>query len=261
MFASRKKRPVPYSTILAFLLTIFFSSPSVGTQKSQVFMQLADEAYQKFDNFNALAYAKKAYKIEPKNFESLAKMVRAYNDIGEDLNSKESEGYFEQAVRGAEQLFEQFPDKAETYYLLAVSYGNLALLKGGKEKVKLSGYIEKNARKAIELKPDYADAYVVLGIYYKEVASLNSFLKAFARFFLGELPDGSYDDAVKTLQRAIELQTTNPVYTYFHLGYTYEQMEEFEKAKASYQHALQLPLIDHQDPAVKRQIHSRMRKL
>ncbi len=261
MMGNSSRRSVKQNCIIPITLFVLVSPCLILAQTSQRFIRQGDAAYQQFDNLNALAYYKKACGVAPEHFECLAKTVRAYNDIGEDLNSKESESHFEQAVQHAEQLFTQFPEKAETYYWLAVSYGNLALLRGGKEKVKLSGYVKKNIQKAITLNPDYADAYVVLGIYYKEVAGLNSFLKAFARIFLGELPDGTYNDAVKAFRKAIALQTTNPVYTYFHLGRTYEQTGEVEKAKSLYQHALQLPSGDHQDHAITRRIQSRLHSL
>ncbi|MCI5122853.1 MAG: hypothetical protein D3908_17030 [Candidatus Electrothrix sp. AUS4] len=154
-----------------------------------------------------------------------------------------------------------FPGKAESYYQLAVSYGNLALLRGSKEKVKLSGFVEKNVRKAIAMNPDYADAYVVLGIYYKEVASLNSFLKAFARLFFGDLPEGTYEGALKAFHKAITLKTSRPVYTYFLIGHTYEYMDEPEKAKQAYLEAARLPDTDHRDHAMKERVRNRLQAL
>ncbi|XOF33326.1 MAG: hypothetical protein ACL93V_15180 [Candidatus Electrothrix sp. YB6] len=230
-------------------------------ETGQELARQGDAARQRFDNPTALAYYKKAHTIAPDRFAYHAKMIQAYNDIGEDLASEKAEPYFEQAVRHAEELQKKFPEKAESYYLLAVSYGNLALLRGSKEKVKLSGYVLHNTQKAIELNPNYADAYIVLGVYYQEVASLNGFLKAFARLFFGELPDGTYEDAVRSFQKALTLRTTSPVYTYFHLGRTYEYMDKPEQAEKVYRQALQLPETDHRDHAVKQRMRSRLQDL
>ena len=183
------------------------------------------------------------------------------DDIGEDLDAEKAEPYFEQAVRYAEELQKRFPEKAESYYLLAVSYGNLALLRGSKEKVKLSGYVLHNVQKAIELNPNYANAYIVLGVYYQEVASLNGFLKAFAHLFFGELPDGTYEDAVRSFQKALTLRTDRPVYTYFHLGRTYEYMDRPEQAEKVYRQALQLPATDHRDHATKQLVKDGLESL
>ena len=224
-------------------------------------MQRGDIFYAQFNNTEALSSYEKALKIKPNDFECRTKVIRAYNDVGEDLSSKKSEPYYEQAVRQAEKLQQMFPDKAESYYWLAVSYGNLALLRGSKEKVKLSGFVEKNIQKAIAMNPDYANAYVVLGIYYEEVAGLNSFLKTFARLFFGELPDGTYEDAVRSFRKAITLKTSRLIYTYFHLGRTYEQMNKSESAKNIYLKALQFPATDHRDHIVMQQIKERLQAL
>ncbi len=243
-----------------FLLITFSGVPAFA-QKSATHIKQGDIFYQQFDNVSALDSYKRAQEMQPNDFVCLSNIVRAYNDSGEDLSSEESEQYYEQAVQQAEELQQMFPERAESYYQLAVSYGNLALLRGSKEKVKLSGSVEKNIQKALAMDPDYADAYVVLGIYYKEVASLNGFLKAFARLFFGDLPEGTYEDALKAFQRAITLKTTRLVYTYFLIGHTYEEMDEPEKAKQAYLKAARFPNTDHRDHAVKERVRKRLRSL
>lgn len=250
-----------FVTLIFLFITIFSFTPINAQADSQILIRHGDAFYQQFDNFNALASYKKALEKIPEDFECQRKVIRAYNDVGEDLSSKESEPYYEKAVQQAEELQKRFPGKAESYYWLAVSYGNLSLLRGSKEKVKLSGFVEKNVQKAIALNPYYADAYVVLGIYYKEVASLNSFLKAFARLFFGDLPEGTYDDALRSFRRAIALQTTRPVYTYFLLGHAYEDMGQPEKAKEAYKQAALLPNADHQDHVMKERVRNRLQAL
>ncbi|MCI5126131.1 MAG: hypothetical protein D3925_17075, partial [Candidatus Electrothrix sp. AR5] len=116
-------------------------------------------------------------------------------------------------------------------------------------------------QKALVLNPDYADAYVVLGIYYKEVASLNSFLKTFARIFFGDLPEGTFEDAARAFRRAIELRTTRSVYTSFLLGHTYESLDKPAKAKEAYEQAARLPNTDHRDHAMKERVRSRLQAL
>lgn len=249
-----------YCMTCLFLLITLTALPAAA-QTSELHSKQGDIFYRQFDNLSALDSYKKALETQPNDFDCQSKIVRAYNDIGEDLFSDESEQYYEQAVQQAEKLQQMFPDRAESYYQLAVSYGNLALLRGSKEKVKLSGFVEKNIQKALAMNPNYADAYVVLGIYYKEVASLNSFLKAFARLFFGELPEGTYEGALRAFHKAITLQTTRPVYTYFHIGHTYEYLDEPEKAKQAYLKAARFPNTDHRDHAMKERARKRLGSL
>jgi tetratricopeptide (TPR) repeat protein len=102
---------------------------------------------------------------------------------------------------------------------------------------------------------------VALGIYYKEVASLNSFLKTFARIFFGALPEGTYDDAARAFRKAIVLQTTRPVYAFFHLGRTYEYMDKPERAKEAYKQAASHPNTDHRNHVTKRLIKTKLQSL
>ncbi len=46
-------------------------------------------------------------------------------------------------------MIEKFPDRAESFYYLALANGKVAKLRGGKEKVKLSRSIEVNGKKAV----------------------------------------------------------------------------------------------------------------
>jgi tetratricopeptide (TPR) repeat protein len=188
------------------------------------------------------------------------KLIRAYNDVGEDLDSKESEPYYEKAVQFAEVLLEKFPEKSGTYFYLSVSYGNMALFAGGKKKVKLSRKVKENAEKAIELDPQHAESYVVLGIYYREVANLNRLLKAFAKVFFGGLPGGTNEDAERSFLKALELK---PKYinAHFQLAKTYEKMKEKDKAITTYEKVLELPVRDHQDNALKTKAEKRLNKL
>ena len=161
----------------SIVILIVFCPLHLFAEDYQTFIEKGDEYYRDFDNSKALAEYEKAYELAPEEFEVLVRLTRAYNDAGEDLDSEESKPYFENAVKYAELLLEKFPEKVDTYYYLSVSYGNLALFKGGKTKVKLSRKVKQNAEKAIELDPQRAEPYVVLGIYYREIANLNRLLK------------------------------------------------------------------------------------
>ncbi len=226
----------------------------------RTFLEKGDEYYRDFDNSKALEEYEKAYELAPEEFEMLMRMTRTCNNVGEDLDSKESKPYFEKAVEYAELLLEKFPEKVDTYYYLSVSYGNLALFKGGETKVKLSRKVKQNAEKAVELDPQRPEPYVVLGIYYREIANLNPMLKAFAKVFFGGLPGGTNEDSEQSLLKAIELKPTY-INAHFQLARTYEKMKEKDKAIANYQKVLELPQADHQDNAIKTKAEKQLKKL
>ncbi len=199
-----------------------------------------------FKNREAIPFLEQAYAAGLTNAAVLTRLTEAYANAGEDLDNKESEAYYVKAVEYAEKLKAVAPNKAETYFELCVAYGDLALFKGGKEKVTLSRNLEAMARKGIELDPSYSQSYCVLGVYYREVASLNPVLRAFAKYLLGGLPDGTLADSERMFLKSIELDPGN-VYGHYQLAVTYEKMDQPAKAAAMYRKVLALPIVDHQD--------------
>ncbi|MCD4779047.1 MAG: tetratricopeptide repeat protein [Candidatus Omnitrophica bacterium] len=246
--------------VIIFSLSIFLSTAVFANPLADQNLQKGDQYYVKHDNRKALESYMQAYAINPTQYEALMKLTRAYNDIGEDLNNNQSKEYYEKAVRYAELLQRQFPKKAEPYYLLSASYGNLALFRGGKEKVKLSRKVENNAKKAIELDPDYGLAYMVLGVYYREVANLNWVLKAFAKTFLGGLPEGTNQDSESMFVKALHLKPDS-IFAHYELGLTYEKMKNKQKAIEYYKKTMALPLSDHNDKLKVQQAQLRLNQL
>jgi len=219
-----------------------------------------DRYYAAFDNVKALDCYRKAYAKAPADADLLAKLTWTCNNVGEDLDSKASEAHFEQAVQYAEALVKLAPKSAKTYFLLAMTKGNLALYRGGRQKVTLSRTLERDARRCVELDPTYSPGYATLGVYYREVATLNWVLKKVAQELLGGLPDGTLEKSEAMFLKAIETDPGN-VYAHYQLAITYEAMKQPAKAVQYYRKVLELPMVDHQDPVFRRRSQERIAKL
>ena len=206
-------------------------------------MQAGDRNYDNFQMDRALELYKKAYSQMGDKYPIVLRLTKCYNNIGED---KASEEFYIKAHNYAEKLMEIDSLRAQSHIYVAMTLGNLALYKGGKEKVKMSNEIVHHAKRAIKLDPTLVHPYVILGIYYREVAGLNFFLKTFARTFYGEVPDVGYEDAEAMFKKAIERypELINPRY---HLAKTYEKQSKDEKAIKQYRQILQLEPKDHDD--------------
>lgn len=247
---------------IIYLLLITFLPARVFAENADAeeLIEKGNDRFEEFDNKGALAYYEKAYAQNPDDVELLTRLTWTYNNVGEDLNSEKSEQYFEKAVAHAEKLRMLAPKHAKTYFLLSMTKGNLALFRGGKEKVRLSRTLEKEAKKAIKLDPDYSPPYAVLGVYYREVAQLNWVLKMFAKHLMGGLPDGTLAQSEKMFLKAIEKDSGN-VYAHIQLAQTYEAMEEEKKALKYYKKVLNLPIGDHQDPLHRKTAKNRIKEL
>ncbi|MGH7902373.1 MAG: tetratricopeptide repeat protein [Thermodesulfobacteriota bacterium] len=262
------------SFIVSFLLVItivlnILENESKSTERDcNSFIENGDSYHERYENALALREYEMAYQMCPDNFEALVKLTRAYDDCGEDLKGIkpdenrpiEAEKYFQGAVKYSEILLQKFPEKLETYFLSALSYGNLSRYKEGKEKVELARYIEEYAKRAIEVDPNFAPAYVVLGIYYREVASLNGLKKALANGFMGGLPTGTFEESVEALNKALQLSPQGP-YVHFDLARTYEEINNLDKAIEHYKQVVELPVVDHDDNRKKKIAEERLKVL
>lgn len=250
-------------TFTIYLAALLSYASTILALDYNYYLEQGDKYYSKFDNLDAIREYERAYQLSPDSFDVLSKLANAYNDYGEDLkdsNSGGAETYFKDAIKYAEILKNKYPARAESYFLVASAYGNLALYKGGRDKVRLARNLEKYAKKAIEIDPTFAPAYVVLGIYYRETATLNVVEKAFANAFLGDFPKGSLNDSARALLKAEKLSPQS-IFPHFELAETYEKLDEEDKAILEYRKVLELPLSDHQDKVKKQQADERIRKI
>lgn len=249
-------------TIILAILVFFLAAPLLAqdNQGHDLLIENGDRHYEKFENLKALHEYEEAYKISPDSYEALTKLIRAQNDVGEDMDTDDAEEYFTTAIEHAKVLREKFPDKAETYFYLATSYGNLALFSGGKERVKLSRMIEENAKKSVELDPKDYRPYIILGSYYRQVANLGWLLKTFANSFFGGLPDGTNEDSERMYLKAIDLKQTD-INANYGLARTYQKMGRTDEARKYLQKVIELPLADHLDKQYKSRAEERLLKL
>ncbi len=149
-------------TILIFVLFI----SSIYAKDFKEVMQRGDELYKSFENKQALQFYLKAYEIAPDDYEVLLRVTRTYNDIGEEYveleDNKNAEMYINEAIRIAEVFIKKYPDSAAAYSYLAMSYGNLAIFKGGRDRVKLAHKIKDNASASMKMNPNDYLPYLIL---------------------------------------------------------------------------------------------------
>jgi len=242
------------------LIALLFAAPAVFAEDFSSLMASGDRYYEKFDNRSALEKYKQAYALNPSSYDALMKVTRAYIDVGEDLDSKESEEYYLNAVEHAEKMLKEYPENAESYFYACASYGKLALFRGGREKVKLSKHVEENCKKSIELDPEFDRAYTALGMYYRNVANLNWFLKTFANAFFGGELEGTNEDAERMIKKAIQLNPSR-LFAHYELAETYRFMHKRKEEIKHLKMVLSLPVTDHMDEKKKEKARARLKKL
>jgi tetratricopeptide (TPR) repeat protein len=207
---------------------IIFTS-LLHSQADKGYIAQGDEYTAKFDNLNAVKSYEEAYKFSPNSYDVLTRITLAYNDEGEELlnlrKKDEAEKYIEQGIKYAEILQKKFPDSALSYTYLALTYGNMAIFKGGKDKIRYADKVRQNALKAIKMNPDNYFPYIILGMYYREAAGLTWYEKIFAKTFLGGIPEGTYQQSIQMFDKALSLDS-NLIVADYQLSKTYRNMGE-----------------------------------
>ncbi len=249
--------------ILSIILTSLVYLNISGTDYKTL-LQKGDEYYKKFDLKQAVLSYEEAFKLLKNDYEILTRLSRTYNDLGEDYyeqrDNKNSEIAINNALKYSEILFDNFPDSAITYAYLAMSYGNLAMFKGGNEKVKLAHKIKENAEKSISMNPDNYLPYIILSIYHRQIASLSWLERTFANTFFGKVPDGSLEESERMMLKALEIQPGICV-AMFHLSLTYYEMGNENKERQWLRKILDAPEIDFRDKYAKRKAGERLKKM
>ncbi|MDH4185158.1 MAG: tetratricopeptide repeat protein, partial [Nitrospinota bacterium] len=233
--------------ILLLMAAMAMTPATSLAQTSDSLVKGGDSYRDQYNNKDALDLYRKAVAADPQNLQAQTRLAQCLVDNGEDLNSNESEKYYQEAMELAGRITAKNPDLAEGHYQLALATGKMALFKGGKEKVKLSREVERSGVKALELDPNNSRGRILMGVYYREIANLNWALKMFANTFFGGLPKGTNEDAVRELKKALELNSRS-IRARYELGKTYEEMGMKSEAGDEYKMATELPMADHLDP-------------
>ncbi len=245
-----------------FILSLLLVPGKILAQDAAGFIQKGDSAYAAMNNDVALENYRKAVDIEPKHYEALWKLSRAYVDVGEKLTDKDKrKEYFKKAEEAARKAIEVNPDGSKGHLYLSIALGRVALDASPKERIRLSKEIKAEVDKALELDPNDDIAWHVLGRWHRKLATLSWIEKKFANIFLGGVPkEASVQKAAECFQKAIEL---NPDHINHHLelAITYEKLDQKEKAVQEYKKVLELPKKDADDDEHKAYAQERLKKL
>ncbi len=244
---------------------IFFTAMvwmySIGLAQSPVdLIAKGDKARDAFNNEEALKWYRQAYAADTTHCEAIWKVSRTLIDIGEMADKEiQRKNYYEGEVF-ARKAVAHCPQDANAHLALAIAVGRVALMEGGKKKVSLSKEVKYEAEKTLELDPNNDIAMHVLARWNREVANLSGVLKAFAKILYGGLPPASNERAIELFKKAIALKP-NYINHHLELGITYQELDQYELAKAEYEKVASLPVSVFNDPEHKKEAAERLAKV
>ena len=197
---------LPMCALLAGVVVLLNATAVIG-QTAKNAGARGDSLMAAFQTSEAVAAYRRELTTAPDDPALLWKTSRALANLAEEQPGKEGdEAAYREAVELARRSVRAAPDQARPHATLAGALGRLALFEGGKRKVELAREVRSEAELAARLDPSDFAAFVVLGILERELATLNPFLKAFARTFFGRLPEASEEESAAHLERAVRLE-------------------------------------------------------
>ena len=206
---------------------------------------------EKFAAADALKFYLAAEKLDPKNPDVLVRIARQYRHLMADTNSREEKlrlgrlalGYGQRAAALA-------PNDAEAQLSVAVTYGKMTPFAGSKEQVENSPRIKNAVDKTLRLDPRNDTAWHILGRWNRTLAEIGAVKRALAGAVYGGLPKGSFEEAERSLRKAIALRPDRLMHS-IELGRIYAQMGRREEARKFLQKGLAMPSVDKDDPEMK----------
>lgn len=199
----------------------------------------------------ALRHYQAALAIDSMNYAANWKAARAIADVAKQIqgnadslkNRRDSlysvgRGYAERAIRADST-------QADGHYALAMVLGRLSRTKGSKERVRYAKIIYDEATKAVTINPNHDNAHHVLGAWNAEVKRLSGIQRFFAKALFGGgfMSVANWDDAVKHLERAIEINPRH-IYHRLELAEVYTDLGRYSKAREQLQVIPTLPNVD-----------------
>ena len=236
-----RSRILHFATVLACISSIR-ASDAVDTLVKE-----ATAAESRFETKAALALFLEANTARPNDVAILQKISRQYSDATLDTNNvAEKKRLCTEALAYARRAAELDPKDAVNQLSLAICYGKLGTYSDTRTKIEYSRLVKDYADAAVALNPNYDYAHHVLGRWNYEVASLGFGTRLIVRVIYGGLPSASTAEAVRQLQRAVQLSPHLPAHR-VELGFALLADGQRDAARETFQEALKMPIVEKYD--------------
>jgi tetratricopeptide (TPR) repeat protein len=217
-------------------LILFFAHPTIENHLAR-----GDEYYLAFDNKQALTEYEQAYKESPKDYTTLLRMVRIYNDDGK-IHLKHdtvSETEYRTALMYADSLAYYYPDSAATQFWNALAKGSLLPFVGVWKKISIGKEVKQHVQNSLERDSTFSYPYVIRGIFEREGSKLSWIEKGIVRVVFGTNLSGTLEASEKNLKLALQYDPANS-FAYYELYLTYQEMGDPTQAAASLRRILEM---------------------
>src|SRR2546425_6987118 len=212
---------------------------------------LGDSAHAALAPAQALEHYRAALALDSTRYDALWKAGRELVDIAKQIEGKDDSSkhlrdtLYVQARAYGDAAVRVNPAGADGHFTIGQALGRLSRTKGGKERVRFAKIIYDEGMKTIELDSTHDGGYHLLGAWHAEVKRLSGFEKFFAKTLYGGgfLDKGNWEDAQKSLQKAVALKPSN-IFHRLELGEVYVDVGKYYKAREQFTAIEGLPIAD-----------------
>ncbi len=201
----------------------------------------ADAAFSRIDYPTALSSYLQALHRSRDNPENLWKLARIHVLMYEVAPEEEQADLLAHAEEYAYRCVAIDSTIPEGHTWLAASLAYQALSAGGTEQLRLSHDLLEESEKALALNPDDDVAYSIRGSFFRALGNASWIEKALAQLFLGDVPDGGYEESERALENAIHL-APDIMRHHYELGVLYLDMGRRAEAERTLRYAAKLPV-------------------
>jgi tetratricopeptide (TPR) repeat protein len=246
---------------IAALTLVFIAAPNFSWAQMEVclyckahnpeiaqLIKQADRLHAEFKPREGAAELQKVLQMEPRNVEALAKLSRAYIDIGDSIAESQPDWKerrireYRRAENYARQAVKADPNSTWGYFYVAASLGTMAAVLPVAKQLDIAEEIRSATEKAIALDPHNGFAYHVYGVWHRRMAEIGKTTRVLASLWYGRSPPrGDLDKSVDYLKKAVVL---NPsvIVSRLELARSHAAREEWPAARAQLKLVAELPV-------------------
>jgi len=195
---------------------------------------------------------KEVLKLDPTNIIALNKCSELCSRIGqrEATNTKLRNDYYIAAKIYAETALKIDPNNSEANCVMAMALGRSSMSKSGKEKIVNAREVRRYVDASIKNDPKNFKAWHILGRWHYEISNLNILEKSFVKLLYGGLPPASLKQSIYAFETSKAL-TPEFILNYYEMAKAYKENDDKDKAIATLQLMLTLPIQTEDDPVIK----------
>ncbi|XP_041782781.1 regulator of microtubule dynamics protein 1-like [Anopheles merus] len=189
----------------------------------------------KFRESYELLVASRKQKTDP-DYETLWRLCRVVYSMSRELAAdeqlaKQLAALIYEGFEYAKEALALQPEAAKSHKYYAIFLAEKTGIEGLKERVLQLSTILRHLRRATELDSSDPFAWFVLGRFYHKLAGLAWFQKKMIHTFTSDIPEASYEDALRYFERAEQLQPNFFPLNHLMLGETYIALKQAKKAR------------------------------